>query len=137
MEHKLNFRTYSDALKKNRLLGLKCNHCTTITCPPKLACQECAGTDLEIVELCGRGKIVTFTTTYVAPLGREVEAPYIIAMVELDEGPWIAGNLIDLDPANTGMELIGRRVKVGHKVFPGDQYSAGESARPLFSLNPD
>ncbi|WP_369692223.1 OB-fold domain-containing protein [Desulfonema ishimotonii] len=65
---------------------------------------------------------------------REVEAPYTIVMVELDEGPWIAGNLIDIDPDKTGMALMGRRVKLGHKLFPGDRYSGGEAARPLFSF---
>jgi hypothetical protein len=55
-----------------------------ITCPPKMTCQECAGTNLDITELSGKGKIVTFTTSNVAPLGREVEAPYTIALVELE-----------------------------------------------------
>jgi len=134
MEYRLDFRTYSNALRQNKLLGLKCNGCGTVTCPPKMTCQECAGTDLAIIELSGKGEIVTFTTTYVAPLGRETEAPYTIVMVALDEGPWIAGNLIDIDPNKAGMALIGRRVKLGHKLFPGDAYSDGETARPLFSF---
>ena len=134
MEYKLDFRIYSDALKKNKLLGLKCNNCGTFTCPPKMTCQECAGTDLEIAELSGNGEIVTFTQTFVPPQGRECEAPYTIVMVELDEGPWIMGNLIDINPDRVGMELIGRKVKLGHKVFPGDTYSDGEAARPQFSF---
>ena len=134
MKYKIDFRKYSDALKNNQLLGLKCKSCGTITCPPTMACQECAGTDQEIVELSGRGEIKTFTTSYVVPLGREVEAPYTIVMVCLDEGPWIAGNLIDMDPAKVTMDVIGRRVTLGHKVFPGDVYSFGEAARPLFSF---
>jgi uncharacterized OB-fold protein len=68
-------------------------------------------------------------------MGREVEAPYTIVMVELDEGPWIAGNLVGIDPAEADMSLIGRRVRLGHKVFPGDRYSAGDAARPLFSFD--
>lgn len=135
MEYKLDFQTYSSALSKNQLLGLKCTGCNTITCPPKMTCESCAGTRLEIVELAGTGKITTFTTTYVAPLGREVEAPYTIVMVALDEGPWIAGNLIDIDPSRADMGLIGRKVKLGHKVFPGDMFSDGAAARPLFSLD--
>ena len=106
MEYKLDFRTYSDALKKNKLLGLKCNNCGTFTCPPKMTCQECAGTDLEIAELSGNGEIVTFTQTFVAPQGRECEAPYTIVMVELDEGPWIMGNLIDTAPDKINMVMI-------------------------------
>ncbi len=134
MKYKIDFRKYSDALKNNQLLGLKCKSCGTITCPPVMVCQECAGSDQEIVELSGKGEIKTFTTSYVAPLGREVEAPYTIVMVCLDEGPWIAGNLVDMDPAKVNMEVIGRRVTLGHKVFPGDVYSFGEAARPLFSF---
>ncbi len=136
MEYKLDFQTYSKALKENRLLGLQCKECSTVTCPPQLVCGDCTSGDVEVMELTGKGKIVTFTTTHVAPLGREVEAPYTIVMVALEEGPWILGNLIDIDPTTAGMDLIGKEVKLGHKVFPGDMYSGGEAARPLFSFIP-
>jgi hypothetical protein len=61
-------------------------------------------------------------------------------MVELDEGPWIMGNLTDIDPNRVTMEIIGKRVKLGprSKVFPGDAYSIGGKeaeaglARPTF-----
>jgi uncharacterized OB-fold protein len=132
MEYKLDFKTYSDALRKNQLMGLKCKECKAYTCPPKMTCQECGGLDLEVVHMKGKGKIATFTHTFVAPLGREAEAPYVVVLVELDEGPWIAGNLIDIAPDKVGMELIGKRVRLGCKVFPGDIYSAGPAARPLF-----
>jgi len=134
MEYKLDFKTYSDALTKNRLLGLKCNDCSAFTCPPKMTCQECGSLNLEIIELSGKGKIRTFTQTFVAPQGRECEAPYTIVLIELEEGPWIAGNLIDISPDRVNMDLIGKKVKLGYKVFPGDQYSAGPAARPLFSF---
>jgi hypothetical protein len=134
MEYKIDFRTYSDALKKNQLLGLKCNACGAITCPPKMVCQECASEDQEIIELSGKGEIKTFTTTFVAPLGRDVEVPYTIVMVALEEGPWISGNLNEMDPAKVDMEIIGRKVTLGHKVYPGDLYASGEAARPVFSF---
>ena len=134
MEYKLTFREYNKSLKRNKLLGLKCNNCQAVTCPPKMTCQECTGTDLEVTELSGKGKIVSYTVIYVAPEGRENETPYTVVLVELEEGPWIMGNLIDIDPARVGMELIGRQVKLGHKVFPGDKYSDGDAARPLFSF---
>jgi uncharacterized OB-fold protein len=134
MEYKLIFKDYNEALKQNRLLGLKCQACGAITVPPKMVCRQCTSPDMEIVELRGTGKIRSFTTVYVASEGREDEVPYTIVLVELDDGPWIMGNLGDIDPTQATMELIGRKVKMGHKVFPGDKYSAGESARPLFSL---
>jgi uncharacterized OB-fold protein len=134
MEYKLIFKDYDEALKQNRLLGLKCKSCGAITVPPKMVCRQCASPDMEIIELKGSGKIRTFTTVFVAAEGREDEVPYTIVMVELDDGPWIMGNLEGIDPEETSMELIGKKVKMGNKVFPGDKYSAGESARPLFSL---
>lgn len=134
MEHKLTFKDYNEALKQNRLLGLRCQECGAITVPPKMVCGKCASLDLDIVELKGQGEIQTFTTVYVASEGRQGEVPYIIVLVELDEGPWIMGNLTGIDPGQATMELIGRRVILGHQVFPGDKYSAGDSARPVFSL---
>jgi len=134
VEYKLTFKEYNEALKENKLLGLKCKNCSAISVPPKMVCIECNSPDMEIVELGGKGKIQTFTVVNVAAEGRESECPYIIVMVEVDEGPWIMGNLADVDPSGVTMDIIGKRVRMGHKVFPGDKYSAGESARPLFSF---
>ena len=134
MEYKLPFKDYNEALKQDRLLGLKCKDCGAITVPPKMVCWQCASSDVDIVELGGKGKIVTFTTVNVVSEGREDECPYIIVMVELDEGPWLMGNLSGIDPTEASMALIGKSVKMGHKIFAGDKYSAGDSAGPLFSL---
>ena len=134
MEYKLTFKDFNEALKENKLLGLKCQACGTINVPPKMVCRQCTSPDMEIVELKGTGNIQTFTTVNVASEGRESECPYTIVLVELDEGPWIMGNLGDIDPAEATMELIGKKVKMEHKVFPGDKYSAGDMARPLFSF---
>lgn len=133
MEYKLTFKQYNEALKQDRLMGLKCRVCGTITVPPKMVCRQCASPDIDVIELGGKGEIVTFTTVNVAAEGRESELPYTIVMVRLDEGPWIMGNLI-VDPAQATMELIGKRVKMGHRVFCGDRFSAGEGASPVFSF---
>jgi uncharacterized OB-fold protein len=134
MEYKLTFKAYNEALKQDKLLGLKCRACGAVTVPPAAVCRQCAGPKMDIVEVKGDGKIRTFTTVFVAAEGRESEVPYIIVLVELDEGPWLMGNLEGVDPKVASMELIGKRVRMGHKVFPGDKYSAGEGAGPLFSL---
>ena len=134
MEQKLYFKEYNEALKQNKLLGLKCRACGAITIPPKMACRQCASPDMETVEVKSSGKIRTFTTVFVGAEGRESEVPYIVVIVELEEGPWLMGNLEGIDAKTASMELIGKKVKMGNKVFPGDKYSAGESVRPLFSL---
>lgn len=132
MEYKLPFQDYHKALVKNKLLGLKCSQCGTVTCPPQMSCSNCTSFDLDIVELSGRGKIMTYTTIYVPAEGRESEAPYIIVLVELEEGPWIMGNLFDMDPERASLALVGKPVVLGVRVFPGDKYSDGPGARPVF-----
>ena len=111
MEYKLSFQDYNEALKQNKLMGLKCKACGSITVPPKMVCRQCASPDMEITEIKGNGKIRTFTTVFVASEGRENEVPYTIVMVELDEGPWIMGNLGEIDPAQATMDLVGKKVK--------------------------
>ena len=143
MEYKLTYKNFNEALKKgNKLLGLKCHECGAITCPPKMTCQECGSTNLGIVELGGKGKVVTFTVSYVPGLGREVEVPILIIMVELDEGPWIMGNLAGIDPNRADIGLIGKRVKLGprSRLWPPDSYATGPEfegggARPVFDFD--
>ncbi len=135
MKHALIYKDYHEALKDGRILGVKCAACGTVTTPPKTACPKCAGEDLAVATLGGTGKVRTFTTVYVAAEGRESEVPYVIVIVELDEGPWIMGNLDGIDPKAASMDLIGRAVTMKEaRLFPGDAYSAGEGARPVFVL---
>jgi uncharacterized OB-fold protein len=131
--YKLTHLQYFEALKENILKGLKCLDCGAITVPPKAVCDECGADNHEIIELSGSGIIKTFTVIRVAPEG--FKAPYIVVNVQLKEGPWLVGLLDDLDPDRAGMELIGKKVRLGHKVIPHMRYTAAEGVVPLFSLS--
>lgn len=131
MEYKLTHLQFAEALKRDKLLGLVCKRCNKYTCPPSKVCQECGSEDLEIAELSGRGKLKTFTVIRVPPEG--FEAPYIVGLVETEEGPWIMGRL-DHDPEKTSLDLIGREVYIKHLILPGDKYSVGERIVPLFKM---
>ena len=61
-------------------------------------------------------------------------APYIVAMAEIDEGSWVLGNLVDLNPDDADMNLIGKRVTLGSRIVKGDTYSQGDSRVITFSL---
>ena len=131
MEYKLTAKMFAEALKEGKLLGLKCNKCGAYTVPPKKVCMECCSEDLEIAQLSGKGQIQTFTVIRVPPEG--FDAPYVVGMAELDEGPWLMGNIVDVDCDEASMDLIGKRVNIGHKVHPGDKFSAGEMVAVTFS----
>ena len=124
MEYILPYKKFKDALKEGKFLGLKCNQCGAYTVPPQKVCLECSSEDMKIVELSGKGEIQTFSVTYVPPEG--FEAPYIVALVKLEEGPSITANIANVDPEKATMELIGRKGRVGYKDVPADKFSAGE-----------
>ncbi len=134
----MRFRDFFDALLEGKLLANKCGDCGAYTCPPKATCDNCGSRNLETVELSGKGRIATFTTTYVAPAGYDGEVPYIVAMVELDEGPWLVGRLdMNAEEAEEyGQSLIGRRVRVYGKEFPVEPYYPDKQRRvvPMFKL---
>ena len=132
MEYKLTYKEYAGSLKEGKLLGLECNKCGAYTAPPRKVCMQCSSEDLDIAELSGIGTIRTFTVIRVAPEG--LEAPYIVGEAELDEGPWLMGNIVDVDIEQASLDLIGKRVKVGSKTSPGDKYSCGEVQVPIFTL---
>ncbi len=110
MRPQLTVKEYLAALAENRLLGLKCKSCGFITVPPRLACRRCGKFDSEITQLTGRGKIATFTSIYVPSENHRGKTPYLVVLVELDEGPWIMGNLQGTDPSTATCELMDKRV---------------------------
>jgi len=132
MDYTLTFTAYRDALRKGQFLGLKCHKCGSYTVPPRKVCAQCSSEDMEIVPLSGKGKIQDFTVIFVPPEG--YEAPFVVAMAELDEGPWVMGNVIGVDPASVNMDIIGRRVNIGYKEVPGDKISPGERVALTFKL---
>ncbi len=134
----MGFTEFFNALLEGKLIGQRCKDCGAYTCPPKATCDNCKSRNLEKVELSGKGTIRSFTTIYVAPSGYEKEAPYVVALVELDEGPWILGR-IDIDPKEADeldQALIGKRVSVFAKEFPVEPFYPDKSKRvvPMFKL---
>jgi len=81
---------------------------------------------------------MTFTSTYIPPSGYEKEAPFVIGMVKLEEGPWIIGR-IDIAPGKAdelSEKLIGREVEVSGKEFPSEQFYPDKDRRvvPIFKI---
>lgn len=89
---------YWEAAAEGKLLIQRCPHCGEHQFYPRALCTTCGG-DPEWVEAAGRGTVHTFTV--VRQMGMRPfrdELPYVVAMIELDEGPRIMGNVTDCDP---------------------------------------
>lgn len=64
----------------------RCRACGKQMVPPAYGCFRCGSADLEETALAGQGELYTFTKIWVAPAGREAEAPYTVAVVRLAGG---------------------------------------------------
>jgi uncharacterized OB-fold protein len=134
MEYPLTFEQYQQGLSEGKLMGLHCQSCGAYTVPPQGVCRNCQGLNLFPVEVKGEGTIRTFTVIRVAPEGKQ--SPYVLALVELEQGPWVMGVLGEKDPGKADMGLIGKRVRLNP--HPGDDLlESGEVQVPEFSLIAD
>ena len=104
-------------LKQQRysLVGEVCHHCEYKIFPPRDICPNCGQEARQPFAFSGNGEVFSFTTIYEAPSGYDVNAPYTVALVKLDEGPMVTAQLTDLDekPVQIGMpvEMVTRRMR--------------------------
>ncbi|MES0339297.1 MAG: Zn-ribbon domain-containing OB-fold protein [Anaerolineales bacterium] len=86
-------------IKKQRysLVGEVCPHCSAKIFPPRDICPECGDEAKDHYQFSGRGEVYSYTTLYNAPAGYEEQAPYTVAMVQLEEGPLVTAQLTDID----------------------------------------
>ena len=91
-------RIWRERKYKYRLIGSKCKKCGRIFYPPRKVCL-CGSTDMEEVELPKRGKIISYTTVYYAPREFQKYAPYVVAIVELENGTRILAQITDINPS--------------------------------------
>jgi hypothetical protein len=73
-----------------KLLVQACEHCGKNFHYPRPLCPFCASTQLNWVECSGRGEVYSFSIV-------RRSDPYVIAFVELAEGPRLLTNIVDCD----------------------------------------
>ena len=103
-------RPYWDATRERRLLIRNCKVCGTKHFMPRNGCPKCWSEDLEWVDASGRGTVHTFSIVRRAPLPEfAAKAPYVVAMVDLEEGPRMYTNIVGADALDVA---IGDAVRV-------------------------
>jgi uncharacterized OB-fold protein len=101
---------YWNAARERRLLIRKCNACGVKHFMPRHLCPHCWSDQLEWVQSQGRGSIYSFSIVHRAPTPTfAVKTPYVIALVDLDEGPRMFANVVGHDALDVA---IGDRVSV-------------------------
>lgn len=92
-------RPWWEACGRGELVLQRCRACGSLQHRPRALCAACLSDAIEWLRASGRGKVHTYTVTFQnqAPAFREA-VPYILAWVELDEGPRLLANLVDCAP---------------------------------------
>jgi uncharacterized protein len=101
-------RPFWKACNDQELIYQHCLSCGQAQFYPRALCANCQTSNLEWRTSKGRGTIYTYAMNYRAPDGSfEPEVPYVIALVDLDEGFRMMMNLRDcpLDAVRIGMRV--------------------------------
>lgn len=86
---------YWAGCRRHELLIQRCTDCATYQFYPRLMCTVCARRSLEWVRASGRGRVRSFTIVRRAvSAGYSAEVPYVVALIELDEGPTMMSNVV-------------------------------------------
>src|SRR6266542_2781076 len=94
----------------------RCRSCASLMWPPKIRCAACGSIEIDWVASSGRGVVHTFT---VVRQGNDayftVKVPYVVAMIELDEGPRLMSNITgcDVEAVYIGMPVAVAFVDAG------------------------
>ncbi len=96
-------------LAEGRLLLPRCDHCGVVIWYPRHHCPKCGSNQVSWFEASGRGTLYSFTIVRNGPGSFAEAGPYVLAYVELEEGPRVLTNLIVESEAFDGV-TIGDRV---------------------------
>ncbi len=92
-------RPYWDGLKEGKLRLPRCRECGRPFFYPRVACPFCASRTIAWMDASGRGKLHSFSIAHQSfNRALKVPPPYVLALVELEEGPRMMGNLVNVEP---------------------------------------
>jgi len=97
-----------ESCREHRLMIQQCSQCEAFQFYPRIICSTCMSEGVDWVQSAGRGKVATFTVCRL-PVAEAYAAdvPYVVALVQLEEGPRMMSNIVQCDPESvkTGMPV--------------------------------
>ena len=98
------FQPFFDGCARGELLIPRCRRCSRSFFYPTVLCPHCHNLGFDWVASPGRGKVYSYTSVHrplVASL--RAQAPYIVAVVELDEGVRMMTNILRVEEADVAI----------------------------------
>lgn len=105
-----------NGLRDNKLLIQRCAGCGRLRHPPRPMCPHCRSLDWDTVESSGRGTVYSYVMPH-EPKFPFFEYPYVVVLVELEEGVRLVSNLTGIEPADV---RTGMPVEVYYQSFDDD-----------------
>ncbi len=92
------WRPFFDGARNGALMVQRCQACESYLAPGTTRCTECWSESLEWVQASGQGTLFTYSIVHhIGHPGFRDEVPYVIAVVELEEGPRLNTNILRSD----------------------------------------
>ncbi|MFM8411223.1 MAG: Zn-ribbon domain-containing OB-fold protein [Alphaproteobacteria bacterium] len=88
-----------EGTRRGELRAQRCGECSHLRWPPAAICPICLSAAHEWVRLSGRGRVYSWIVVHKSQHPAFWGDPFNVAIVELDEGPRLHTNLVDVDPA--------------------------------------
>jgi uncharacterized OB-fold protein len=133
---------FFDAAARGELVVRSCPVCGRLGKPEMVCCPGCAHEPMGWTVVSGRATLVSWAVSHPRPspsagvpgaagvvasaASKPMAAPVVLAIVELEEGPWLHTRLLDVDPsqARVGLPLTVTFVASGSETIPIFQLSA-------------
>ncbi len=78
---------FIDYLQDGKIYATKCRECGCLQFPPRAHCVRCLSTEFEWKELAGECMLITYTSVVATSTAFKDQAPYVLGLAELSEGP--------------------------------------------------
>ncbi len=119
-------RPYWEGLTQGELRIQRCNTCSRAVFYPRAICPHCFSDQLSWIVASGKGTIYSYTVAHQAFGAFAAEAPFIIAIIELEEGVRMMTRIIDTQR---------ERVRVGAPVQVTFEPVGEQFTLPYFRLS--
>jgi uncharacterized OB-fold protein/acyl dehydratase len=116
-----------EGAERGELLIQRCVRCRTLRHPARPMCGECGSLEWDTMRASGRGTIYSFVVYHHPPVPA-FDIPYVVALIELEEGTRLVSNVIGVDPGD---------VTIGMPVEVTFQKVDDEMTLPLFKPRRD
>lgn len=94
--------SYEQFLREEKLMGSRCKECGALFVPPRSICVKCFSSEMEWVEMKGKGRLAAFTCIsvglpFMIAEGYDRKHPYCSGVVELEEGGRVDARIEGVD----------------------------------------